>query len=39
MIYNVGDSDLLSCLKLFDQVVKKEATAKVVASSQELNWI
>ncbi|GFR99684.1 hypothetical protein ElyMa_002798100 [Elysia marginata] len=33
---NINDSSLSSCLKLFDQVLKKEVPAEVVASSQEL---
>ena len=36
---NIDDSDRSSCLQLFDQVVKKEVSAEVVASSQELDWI
>lgn len=36
---HVDDSDLSSCLELFDQVVRKEVSAEVVASSQELDWI
>ncbi|GFR77724.1 hypothetical protein ElyMa_002244600 [Elysia marginata] len=36
---NINDSSLSSCLQLFDQVLKKEVPAEVVASSQELDWI
>ncbi|GFO01027.1 hypothetical protein PoB_002753200 [Plakobranchus ocellatus] len=36
---NIDDSYLSSCLQLFDQVVKKEVSAEVAASSQELDWI
>ncbi|GFN75909.1 hypothetical protein PoB_000241500 [Plakobranchus ocellatus] len=36
---NIDDSYLSSCLQRFDQVVKKEVSAEVVASSQELHWI
>ncbi|GFN74416.1 hypothetical protein PoB_000092200 [Plakobranchus ocellatus] len=36
---DIDDAYLSSCLQLFDQVVKKEVSAEVVASSQELDWI
>ena len=36
---NIDDSHPSSCLQIFDQVVKKEVSAEVVASYQELDWI
>ena len=36
---NIDDSHPSSCLQIFDQVVKKEVSAEVVASCQELDWI
>ena len=39
MMNNIEDSNLSSCLELFDLIVNKEVSAEVVASSQELEWI
>ena len=36
---NIDDSHLSSCPQLFDKAVKKEVSAVVVVSCQELDWI